>query len=122
MRTRVADAFAVALRAGVAFRRLAAAGKRGPRLGMEAADTLHRLCVKRTSAPGLAHLARFDEIAANHGNLSIARYVRPVPVTAATDLATLRSRRAALEATFAAIQQELNAELDALEREFSKLA
>lgn len=103
-------------------RRLSSAGKRGPRLGMEAADTLLRLCAERSSTPGLAHLARFDEITANHGNLSIARYVRPPPVRAPGDLATLRSRRAALEATFAAIQQELNAELDALEREFSKLA
>jgi type I restriction enzyme M protein len=103
-------------------RRLSAARKRGPRLGMEAADTLLRLCAERSSTPGLAHLARFDEISANHGNLSIARYVRPAPPRAISDLATLRSRRAALEATFAGIQQELNAELDALEREFSKLA
>lgn len=103
-------------------RGLSTAGKRGPRLDMEGAEALLRLCAKRTSEPGLAHLALLDEITANHGNLSIARYVRPVPVHAATDLATLRSRRAALETTFAAIQQELNAELDALECEFSKLA
>jgi len=103
-------------------RPLAAPGQRGPRLGMQAARTLHTLCAERASAPGMAHLAGLDEITANHGNLSIARYVRPAPARPATDLATLRSRRAALEASFAAVQRELNAELEALERDFADLA
>ena len=103
-------------------RSLAAPGQRGPRLGMQAATTLHTLCAERASVPGMAHLADADEITANHGNLSVARYVRPAPARTSTDLATLRSRRAALEASFAAVQRELNAELEALEREFADLA
>lgn len=103
-------------------RALAGPGRRGPRLGMDAATTLQRLCTERSSVPGLAHLARFDEIMANHGNLSIARYVQPAIGGRAADMATLRSRRSSLQAAFAAIQKELDAELDALEREYSKLA
>ena len=103
-------------------RPLATTGKRGSRLGSEAASTLLRLCTERRNVPGVAHLAHRDEVVANHGNLSIARYVQPTPLLPATDLATLRSRRAAVSAQFAAIHEALNAELDALEREFSKLA
>lgn len=103
-------------------RPLATAGKRGSRLGTDAASTLLRMCTDRRSVPGVAHLAHRDEVVENNGNLSIARYVQPSPNRPATDLATLRARRAALSARFAAIHDELNAELDALEREFSKLA
>ena len=103
-------------------RPLATTGKRGSRLGSEAASTLLRLCTERRNVPGVAHLAHRDEVVANNGNLSIARYVQPTPLLPATDLATLRSRRAAVSAQFAAIHEALNAELDALEREFSKLA
>ena len=102
-------------------RNMTTPGKRGARLSPKAAAALHRLCTERSSVPGMAHLARLDEITANHGNLSIARYVRPAPARTPPDLATLRSRRAALEAALAAVQRELNAELDALEREFANL-
>lgn len=103
-------------------RNMTTPGKRGARLSPQAAAALHRLCTERSNVPGVAHLARLDEITANHGNLSIARYVRPAPARNPPDLATLRSRRAALEAALAAVQRELNAELDALEREFANLA
>jgi len=103
-------------------RTLSTPGKRRARLGMETAAALHRLCTQRSSVPGVAHLAGLDEITANQGNLSIARYVRPAPARMPPDLATLRARRTALEAAFASIQRELNAELDALEREFANLA
>lgn len=96
----------------------AAAGTRRPRLGSEAAVALLKLCVERRSVPGVAHLARHEEVAANDGNLSIARYVRPTPTRPAADLATLRARRVALAAEFSAIQHALDAELDALEKEF----
>jgi len=99
----------------------AAAGTRRPRLGNAAAAALLTLCVERRSVPGVAHLARAEDVAANDGNLSIARYVRPPPTRPAADLATLRARRVALAAEFAAIQQALDAELDALEREFLAL-
>lgn len=102
-------------------RSLASRGKRGPRLGADAARTLHRLCTERTSLPGVSHLAGPEELAANAGNLSIARYVQPVTSRPAADLATLRAQRAELSARFAALQAELNAELDALERELSDL-
>ncbi len=102
-------------------RGLATRGKRGPRLGDQAARTLHRLCSERRTVPGVAYLASSEELARNGGNLSVARYVQPVARCPAADLATLRAQRAELSARFVALQAALNAELDALERELSDL-
>lgn len=100
---------------------LATPGRRGPRLRSETAACVQQLCEERRSVPGVAYLATAEDIAGNNGNLSIARYVQPAAAPAAADLGTLRKRRIALAATFTAIHEALNAELDALEREFSDL-
>ncbi|MBT2767145.1 N-6 DNA methylase [Stenotrophomonas sp. ISL-67] len=102
-------------------RGLASRGKRGPRLGMDAARSLRRLCVERRSVPGVAHLAGSEELAVNGGNLSVARYVQPASQRPPADIATLRAQRAELSARFVALQAALNAELDALEGELSDL-
>ena len=102
-------------------RGLAPRGKRGPRLGARAARALHQLCNERRTLPGVTYLASSEEVADNGGSLSVARYVQPAARCHAADLATLRVQRAELSARFAAIQAELNAELDALERELSDL-
>lgn len=103
-------------------RGLATRGKRGPRLGTDAARSLHRLCSERRSVPGVAHLASSEELAVNGSTLSVARYVQPVARHPAADLATLRAQRVELAARFVTLQAKLNAELDALERELSDLA
>lgn len=95
-------------------------GTRKLRMDMSAAEDIRRICGDRVSVPGVAHLARAEEVAASGGSLSIARYVQPAPVSStADDLAAHRQHRIVLTAQFDEIQQALNAELDAVALELS---
>lgn len=98
-------------------RRLAPAHRRGPKLDLAAAERLLAVCRQRTDVPGLASRVGPEALAREDGNLSVARYVSADDTAQRPAVTALRGERSALKAHLGRLEQGLDAELRALERQ-----
>lgn len=98
-------------------RQLQPRARRGPKLDRAGAERLLQICQQRGDVPGLACRADAARVAAQQGNLSIARYIGADTLAPAPSLGTLRGQRSGLRAQLHTLEQALDTDLLGLEPE-----